>query len=115
MKNLKDIIEGLKVNSKTKINSNDISDLYTIITNYFIKKLNLKTTQYIYRISSKTNNGSSAKDLNDIKEIRVWSKEFKDIDKSANELFNEINKIIKLKELTENDVFSTAIYFYPEN
>ena len=114
MKKLIDIIEGLKVNSKTKI-SNDISDLYTIITNYFIKKLNLKTTQYIYRISSKTNNGSSAKDLNDIKEIRVWSKEFKDIDKSANELFNEINKIIKLKELTENDVFSTAIYFYPEN
>lgn len=114
MKNLKDIIEGLKINSKTKINNNDIDDICEVIKNYFTNKLNLKTTQYIYRISSKTNNGSSAKDLNDIKEINIWSKEFKDIDKSAKELFNEINRIIKLKELTENDVFSTAIYFYPK-
>ena len=113
MKKLIDIIEGLKVNSKTKIN-NDIDDICDVIKNYFTNKLNLKTTQYIYQITSKTNNGSQAKDLNDIKEIRVWSKEFKDIDKSANELFNEINKIIKLKELTENDMFSTAIYFYPK-
>ena len=37
MKKLIDIIEGLKVNSKTKINSNDISDLYTII--YYYNKL----------------------------------------------------------------------------
>ena len=87
--------------------------LYTIITNYFVKKLNLKTTQYIYRISSKTNNGSSAKDLNDIKEIRIWSKEFKDIDKSANELFNGINNIIKLDK-NKTSVLATAIYFYPE-
>jgi len=112
MKNIKDIIEGLKVNSKTKIN-NEISDLYTTITNYFINKLNLKTTQYTYRIASKTNNGSSAKDLNDIEDIHVWSKEFKDIDKSANELFNEINNIIKLDK-KKTTVLATAIYFYPK-
>ena len=112
MKKLIDIIEGLKVNSKTKINSNDISDLYTIITNYFVKKLNLKTTQYIYRISSKTNKGSVAKDLNDIKEIHIWSKEFKDIDKSANELFDKINNIIILDK-NKTMVLATSIYFYP--
>ena len=112
MKKLIDIIEGLKVNSKTKINNNEISDLYTTITSYFINKLNLKTTQYIYRITSKTNNGSSAKDLNDIEEIYIWSKEFKDIDKSADELFNEINNIIKLDK-KKTTVLATAIYFYP--
>ena len=112
MKKLIDIIEGLKVNSKTKINSNDIDDICNIIKNYFINKLNLKTTQYIYRIASKTNNGSSAKDLNDIEEIHIWSKEFKDIDKSADELFNEINNIIKLDK-KKTTVLATAIYFYP--
>jgi len=114
MKKLIDIIEGLKVNSKTKINNNDIDDIYNIIKNYFTNELNLKTTQYVYRISSKTNNGSSAKDLNDIKEISIRSKEFKDIDKSANELFNEINNIINLDK-KKTMMSATAIYFYPEN
>jgi len=114
MKKLIDIIEGLKVNSKTKINNNDIDDICNIIKNYFINKLNLKTTQYIYHISSKTNDGSQAKDLNDIKEIRIWSKEFKDIDKSADELFKELNNIIKLDK-KKTSVLATAIYFYPEN
>lgn len=114
MKKLIDIIEGLKVNSKTKINNNDIDDICNVIKNYFINKLNLKTTQYIYRISSKTNNGDSAKDLNDIEEIHIWSKYFKDIDKSAGELFKELNNIIKLDK-KKTTVLATAIYFYPEN
>lgn len=114
MKKLIDIIEGLKVNSKTKINNNDVNDICDVIKNYFINKLNFKTTQYIYRISSKTNNGDSAKDLNDIKDIHIWSKYFKDIDKSADELFNEINNIIKLDK-KKTSVLATAIYFYPEN
>jgi len=116
MKKLIDIIEGLKIGSKTKINNdnNDIDDICNIIKNYFTNKLNLKTTQYIYRILSKTNNGNSAKDLNDIEEIHVWSKEFKDIDKSANELFDEINNIIKLDK-NKTEVLATTIYFYPKN
>ena len=114
MKKLIDIIEGLKVGSKTKINNNDIDDIYDIIKNYFTNKLNLKTTQYIYRIASKTNNSGSAKDLNDIKEIYIWSKEFKDIDKSADELFKELNNIIKLDK-KKTEVLATAICFYPEN
>ena len=115
MKDLKDIIlEKLKVSSKTKINNNDISDICDIVKNYFTNKLNLKTTQYLYQISSKTDNSGSAKDLNDIKEIYIWSKEFKDIDKSADELFKELNNIIKLdKEKTT--VLATSIYFYTEN
>lgn len=112
MKKLIDIIEGLKVNSKTKINNNDVDDICNVIKNYFTNELNLKTTQYIYRISSKTNNSDSAKDLNDIEEIHIWSKEFKDIDKSADELFNEINNIIKLDK-KKTTVLATAIYFYP--
>lgn len=119
MKKLTDIIEGLKVGSKTKINNddNDIDYICDIIKNYFTNKLNLKTTQYVYQISSKTHDSRSckAKDLNDIKEIYIFSKEFwskKDINKSANELFNEINNIIKLDE-KKTIVYSTAIYFYP--
>ena len=112
MKNLIDIIEGLKIGSKTKINNDDIDDICNIIKDYFTNKLNLKTTQYIYLISSKTNNDSSAKDLNDIKEISIWSKEFKDIDKSADELFEELNNIIKLDK-KKTKVLATAIYFYP--
>lgn len=112
MKNLIDIIEGLKVNSKTKINNNDINDICDVIKNYFTNKLNLKTTQYIYQISSKTDNSSSAKDLNDIEEIYIGSKEFKDIDKSADELFKELNDIIKLDK-KKTTVLATAIYFYP--
>ena len=114
MKKLIDIIEGLKVGSKTKINNNDIDDIYDIIKNYFTNKLNLKTTQYIYQITSKTNNSGSAKDLNDVKEIYIWSKEFKDIDKSSDELFKELNDIIKLDK-KKTTVLATAIYFYPEN
>ena len=48
MKKLINIIEGLKVGSKTKINNNDIDDICDIIKNYFTNKLNLKTTQYVY-------------------------------------------------------------------
>ena len=114
MKKLIDIIEGLKVGSKTKINNNDIDDIYNIIKNYFTNKLNLKTTQYIYHISSKPNHSGSAKNLNDIKEIYIWSKEFKDIDKSADELFDEINNIIKLDK-KKTTVLATSIYFYTEN
>jgi len=113
MKKLIDIIEGLKVNSKTKINNNDVDDIYNIIKNYFTNKLKLKTTQYIYQIVSKTNNNSSAKNLNDIEEIYIWSKEFKDIDKSADELFEELNNIIKLDK-KKTTVLATAIYFYPK-
>lgn len=116
MKNLNNyIIEKLHLNKDIKIeDKSPLQEISNIINDYFRNILKLDTTKYIYLLDKGGSN--SAKNIDELKRIYIYSKEFNqkyDIDKISEELFEKINKIYKLdKNLTE--IYSTVIIFYPD-
>jgi len=109
------IIEKLHLNKNLKTDDKIIlKEIGSVIKNYFENILHLKTTQYIYNLDKDGSN--SAKNIDELRKIYIYSKEFNqinDIDKASEYLFNKINEIYPLdKKSTE--VYSTVIIFYPQ-
>lgn len=108
------IIEKLHLDKDIEINDIDIfHEIRNVINNYFQKKLELKSEEFIYQFED--DEGHITDKKSKLKRIYFYSKHFdprvkdRDIDKAAKYLENNINKI---KPIKKTEVFVTSIYIY---
>jgi len=121
MKTLNEYItEGIKIGSKTKVNDDKydirIKMISNIVDDYF-NKIHIPKSNYECHFNKRINpykKEEEAINLDELSTITIYSKEFNqinDIDKCADYLYREINKIVKLDN-SKTEVLSTIIYFY---
>ena len=108
MKNINTyIIENILINKDTNIKDITYKEICDLINNYYISVLNLSTTKYVIQCEDEDGNICS-NDSEKLDHIFLWSKDFINIDKVAEDIKHEINKVKKVKN---TKVYATSIYF----